>query len=194
MYIDRRKMLVAGLVAALAATASVGYAGGDRHERRGGPWNVLEPSVDREETIVISLATNPYDDPEPACVALQIGMNLLMKDLNGDEPGGKVKPADSVTLFATLDGVELVAGDPDPAVDPDFLADLECLTPDGPDQLKPLSALLKKFVLVTGGEVVACPLCWAERGYGGEQPAYGVVANAFDIHDLFLTADKVLSF
>lgn len=186
MYIDGRKMLMAGLVAALATTASVGYAGGDRHERRGGPWNALEPSVDREETIVISLATNPYDDPEPACVALQIGMNLLMKDLNGDEPGGKVKPADSVTLFATLDGVELVAPDSDFSAE-----EFDCLTPDGE---KPLSGLLWKFVEVTGGEVVVCPLCWAERGYGGTQPAYGVVANAFDIHDLFLTADKVLGF
>jgi len=177
MYIGRRKMLMAGLVAALATTMSVGYAEDEV---------VLEPSADGEEMIVISLGSNPRKDPEPACVALQIGMNLLMDDLNGANDGGEVIPADRVILFATLDGVELVAPDNNFSK-----KKYNCLTPDGE---KPLSGLLSKFVEVMGGEVVVCPLCWAERGYAGTAPTYGVVANAFEIHDLFLTADKVIGF
>lgn len=185
MHIDPQKILSAGLFAVLAATMSVGYADGDwDDDRKGGFWRALEPSVDREETVVISLASNPLDDPEPACVALQIGMNLLMDDLNGEDPGGKVTPADSVTLFATLDGVELVYEEND-------FSSPDCLTPGG---YAPLSGLLKKFVEQLGGEVVVCPLCWNVRGYGETDPTYGIVANAFDIHELFLYADKVLGF
>ena len=186
MCIDLKKILWSALFAALAVPMSLGYAS-DVDDRRGGFWKALEPSVDREETVVVSMATDPREDAEPACVALQIGMNLLMSDLNGDEPGGKVTPADSVILFLTLDGVELVAND---------LAGLECLTPSG---ISPLAGLLSKFVNVLEGEVVVCPLCWSARGYGPtgddpKSPTYGIVADAFDIHDLFLYADKVIGF
>jgi hypothetical protein len=105
MHIDPKKTLLAGLFLALAAAASVGYAGDDRGS---GFWKPFEPSVDGQEDIVVSLSSDPREDAEPACVALQIGMNLLMNDLNGDAPGGEVTPADRVVLFATLDGVYLV--------------------------------------------------------------------------------------
>lgn len=180
---DTKRALITGLFLVLGASASVGYADNDRHDRRGGKW-AFEPSVDRQETVVVSLSSDPNEDAEPACVALQIAMNLLMDDLNGTEPGGKVDPADSVTLFVTLDGVELVAPESD-------FSTTSCLTPDGP---RPLSGLLSKFVTQLGGEVVVCPLCWSDRGYRGRLPTYGIVASAFDIHDLFLYADKVLTF
>ena len=146
--------------------------------------NALEPSVDTEETIVVSIASDPIEDPEPACVALQIGMNLMMDDLNGEDEGGKVIPADSVTLFATIDGVELV-------YEGNVFDSEDCLTPNG---YKSLDTLLAGFVKL-GGEIKICPLCWNARGYAGSDPKFDAeVANAFDIHSLFLYADKVIAF
>lgn len=189
MGINLKKILSIGLAAALATTMSVGFADGDDDDDEGSRnkyrvIKALEPSVDTKETIVISLATNPIDDPEPACVALQIGMNLLMNDLNGDEEDGKVIPADSVTLFATIDGVELV-------YEENVFSALDCLTPNG---YKSLDMLLTGFVKL-GGEIQICPLCWNARGYAGSEPKNDAeVANAFDIHSLFLYADKVVTF
>lgn len=180
MHIDPKKTLLAGLFLALAAATSGGYAGNDRGS---GFWKPFEPSVDGQENIVVSLSSDPTEDAEPACVALQIAMNLLMDDLNGTAAGGKVAPADRVVLFATLDGVFLVAPDSD-------LTPQQCLTAGG---LKPLSGILSQFVGL-GGEVVVCPLCWAARGYAGSPPTYGIVASAFDIHSLFLYADKAIAF
>ena len=180
MHIDPKKTLLAGLFLGLAAATSGGYAGDDRGS---GFWKPFEPSVDGQENIVISLSSDPTVDAEPACVALQIGMNLLMDDLNGATDGGKVTPADRVVLFVTLDGVYLVAPDSN-------LSEQKCLTSGG---LKPLSGILSQFV-TNGGEVVVCPLCWSERGYVGQAPTYGTVADAFDIHSLFLYADKVITF
>jgi hypothetical protein len=174
--------IAATLVAGLAASASVGYAA----PANGVVANVvenLEPSVDQTESIVVSLATDPRKEEgyEAACVALQIGKNLLTSGL---DPNG---PADGVTLFATLDGVYLV--DPDTTVQ-GILEEWECRTPSG---YRPLLEVLEDFV-GAGGEVVACPLCWIERGNQGVAPTYGIVATAVDIHQLFLYADKVLSF
>ena len=192
MGINLKKILSIGLAAALATTMSVGFADGDDDDDDEGSRNkhrvikALEPSVDTKETIVISLATNPIDDPEPACVALQIGRNLLMNDLNGPiAEGGEVTPADSVTLFATLDGVELV-------YEKNNLAEFECLTPGG--IIKSLDTVLDEF-LGQGGTILICPLCWSEREYNGTEPLYdATVASPFDIHDRFLTADKVITF
>jgi hypothetical protein len=174
------------LVAGLAASVPVGYAA----PANGVVANVvenLEPSVDQLESVVVSLATNPLDDPEAACVALQIGTNLLMNDLNEDGEVDAI-PADDVTLFVTLDGVYLV--DPNPRIQ-NYLNTTKCLTPKG---RKPLADVLYGFVEMAGGDVVVCPLCWSERGNKGTQPTYGSVADAFVIHELFLYGDKVLSF
>ena len=181
MRIKQIKPLAIGLFLAMAATFSPTYADGENHRERYA--NSLEPSIDHKETIVISLASNPVDDPEPACVAIQIGMNLLKRDLNDEEPGGKVTPADSVILFTTLDGVELV-------YENNIFSSQDCLTPKGP---RSLSQLLTGFDAL-GGEVIVCPLCWMERDYDGTEPTWGTVADAFVIHDLFLYADKVISF
>ena len=62
-----------------------------------------QSSMDGMEQVVISIRTDPLKDPEPACVALQIGKNLLMENV-----GVPVTPADRVSLFLTIDGVELV--------------------------------------------------------------------------------------
>ena len=180
MHIDAKKTLLAGLFLGLAAATSGGYAGDDRGS---GFWKPFEPSVDGQEDIVISLSSDPREDAEPACVALQIGMNLLMNDLNGPAAGGEVTPADRVVLFATLDGVYLVAPDSD-------LTQQQCRTAGNPASL---AAILNQFVGL-GGEVVVCPLCWIERGYRGQAPTYGIVASGFDIHSLFLYADKVIAF
>jgi hypothetical protein len=183
--------IAASLVAGLAASVPVGYAA----PANGVVANVvenLEPSVDQRESVVVSLATDPQQDPEAACVALQIGMNLLMNDLDQDGEADAI-PADDVTLFVTLDGVYLVAPDLD------FGSTL-CTTPKNE---KSLADLLQGFQNA-GGEVLVCPLCWKDRGYGPDPsttpptpltpPASGGVANAFDIHELFLYADKVISF
>jgi hypothetical protein len=172
MHINAKNILSAALFAALTVPTTLSFAD-----------DGLEPSVDSQETVVISLAADPQKGPEkaePACVALQIGMNLLMDNLGGVE----VTPADSVILFLTLDGVELVARD---------YSKLDCRTPAGPNAAS-LSGLLNKFVNDLGGEVVICPLCWAERGYVDGDQTHGIVGDAFDIHDLFLHADKVIDF
>ena len=190
MRMDLRKTISVGIIAALAGAMSVGYAG-DKGNRGGGFWKAFEPSVDSEENVVVSLATDPTLNPEPACVAVQIGTNLLLDDLNGpDNPGGEVAPVDSVTLFATLDGVQLLNSG-----NAEYIESVECTTPGVNTSLHDL---VNRFV-DEGGEIVICPLCWKERKKLGEiteePPAYGAVkADAFDIHDLFQYADKVISF
>ena len=177
MHIDPKRTLLAGLFLGLATATSGGYA-----------WEQLLPSSDGYGNVVISLGTDPTKDPEPACVALQIGMNLLMSDLNGPAAGGGVTPAERVVLFVTLDGVELVApGSDDPK---SKISKQTCRTAG---DSAPLSAILSRFVDLNG-EVVVCPLCWIERGYIGQDPTYGIVASGFDIHSLFLYADKVITF
>jgi hypothetical protein len=172
------------LVSAVAASVSVGHTA----PAKGVVANVvenLEPSVDQLESVVVSLATNPMEDPEAACVALQIGMNLFMNDLDEDGEADSI-PADEMTLFVTLDGVYLV--DPNPRIQ-NHLKTTECLTPRG---RKSLANVLYGFVEVAGGHVVVCPLCWSQRGNKGTPPTYGSVADAFLIHGLFLYRDKVL--
>ena len=153
-------------------------------------------STDGIEHVVIALKTNPIRDPEAACVALQIGMNLLMNDVNGPADGGDVHPADRVTLFPTLDGVEIVSdrmamrgtlpnGKPKP-----YPAHLYCTTPGGE---VPLPELVYGFAQMNNAAILVCPLCWNAR-YEGEDPIYGSVGNGVTIHNLFLYADKVIDF
>lgn len=145
-------------------------------------------SVDGFESVVIALKSNPLRDPEAACVALQIGMNLLMPLGDG--------AVDKVTLFPTLDGVEIVSdrmlprGDLPNGKNKPYPAHLYCTTPSGE---VPLPELLAGFAGMTGVEVVVCPLCWNAR-YEGEEPIYGDLGSADAIHNLFLYADKVIDF
>lgn len=139
------------------------------------------------ENVVIALKTNPLVDPEAACVALQIGQNLMMPI------GGR--SAEKVTLFPTLDGVEIVSdwmlpvGTKGKHKRNKYPRHLECRTPNGH---APLAEVLKAFWEM-GGEIVVCPLCWGER-YPDEEPIYGVIADGLQIHNLFLDADKVIDF
>jgi hypothetical protein len=183
-----RMILSAGLIAASAGAMSIGHAG-DNGNRGDGFWKAFEPSVDGEENVVISLSADPTQNPEPACVAVQIGINLLLDDLNGDMDGGNVTPVDSVTLFATLDGVQLL--------NPVNVGDIELAECTTPGVKESLHNLVNRFV-AEGGEIVICPLCWKDRKLLGEveePPTYDAVkATPFDIHDLFRYADKIISF
>lgn len=138
-------------------------------------------SGDGFEKVVISLKTDPTKDPEPACVALQIGMNLLMS------PGGAA-PADDVTLFVTTGGVELI--NPDNSIHNRTKPKPVCTTPDGVKTAS-LQALLAGFQGM-GGNVMICPLCAMSREI--TEPTDGVMGNGGSIHNLFLNADKVITF
>jgi predicted peroxiredoxin len=195
MGMSLKKILTVGLAAALATTMCVSFADGNddddkEYRNRHKVLNALEPSVDTEETIVVSLASNPLENPEPACVALLIATNLLKDVLPTGDPANpeEVTPADSVTLFATLDGVELA----DLNNDAD-LSDDECVVNTAGDKM-PLLGIRNNF-LVSGGEILVCPLCMVEREITEDDLIDGAEeATAVDIHELFLTADKVLSF
>lgn len=140
-------------------------------------------SGDGFEKVVISLATDPTKDPEQACVALQIGMNLLMSI-----PDGVGVPADEVTLFLTTGGVELI--NPNNNIYNRTKPKPVCTTPAG-IKTASLQQLLESFEGLMG-KVVICPLCAMSRGI--TEPTTGVMASAVDIHNLFLYADKVISF
>jgi len=141
------------------------------------------------QNVVIALKTNPLVDPEAACVALQIGQNLAM-DI------GVEGPADQVTLFPTLDGVEIVSDrmllleDLPNGKPRNYPPHLDCLTPNG---YVPLPQLLAGFQSMPNVAIVVCPLCWGAR-YEGEDPIYGEVGNGASIHTLFMDADKVIDF
>ena len=128
-------------------------------------------SVDGYEKVVISLKTDPTKDPEPACVALQIGMNLLMSF-----PEATI-PADAVTLFVTTGGVELI--NPDNSIYNRTKPKAVCTTPG--DNMS-LQDLLLGFEGL-GGEVVISPLCVKSRGI--TEFTAGKPANAAGIHNLW---------
>ena len=139
-----------------------------------------DSSGDGAESIVISLHTDPTKDPEPACVALQIGMNLLSKDFG--------KPADDVTMFVTTGGVELV--NPHNSIHNRTIPKPVCTTPKGVNtaSLQDLKGGFQKL----GGKIVICPLCAMSRDI--TKPTDGKMASGKDIHNLFLIADKVITF
>jgi sulfur relay (sulfurtransferase) complex TusBCD TusD component (DsrE family) len=143
-----------------------------------------QSSMDGMEQVVISIRTDPLKDPEPACVALQIGMNLLMANV-----GVQVIPADRVSLFLTIDGVELV--NPDNQINKRKKPKFVCNTPAG-ENTASLAGLLEEFVNMEGSEVLICPLCSDSRGI--TDPTQGKDASAEEIHNLFLFADKVIGF
>lgn len=198
MAIDFKRVFVpvVATVALVAASAATGAPG----KSKAGGW---EPSADHVEDVVISVKTDPLpDDAEAACVAVQIGINLLSEDLNGDDPGGEVTPADDVTLFLTLGGVNVLHPDVmNPKGEP-----LTCFTLDTSgmpvEPEPPLYALINRFWL-EGGNIMVCPLCWFSRYPDGPMPVpppssdvapAELIGNGAGIHDLFLKADKVIDF
>ena len=195
MDIDLMRVFVP-VVASLALVAASAATGAPGKSKAGG-W---EPSADHVEDVVVSVKTDPLEDPEAACVAIQIGINLLSDDLNGDDPGGQVTPADDVTLFLTLGGVNVLHPDVmEPAGAP-----LTCFSfdKDGNPIAPPLFALVDRF-WTEGGSIMVCPLCWFSRYPDGPMPVpppssdlapEELIGNGAGIHDLFLKADKVIDF
>jgi sulfur relay (sulfurtransferase) complex TusBCD TusD component (DsrE family) len=165
-----RYVLLAVAAVTLSFIGSVSYA-------------LDQSSMDNAEQIVISIRTDPLK--EPACVALQIGMNLLMPVV--DEVA--VIPADTVTLFLTIDGVELV--NPDNQINKRKKPKLDCNTPAG-ENTASLAGLLQKFASMPGAGVLICPLCSSSRGI--TEPTQGKDATADEINNLFLFAGKVIDF
>ena len=212
MEILKRKIVVAALTMSMAVAVSQGIAAPGKSQGAGG----FEPSADHAESVVITMQSNPvsgYDpDPEdpdvawealaqsaePACVALQIGINLLMDTVKVGDDAVAVTPADEVILFPTLDGVQVI--NPDNGLPPNHPDHVDgehrplplnspvCTTPSGP---KSVTQLLMGFSML-GGQVVSCPLCTMTRGIS--EPNFGIIGNAVDIHELFLYADKVIDF
>lgn len=171
-----------GLAAiALLTLVSITLVANAQPPRR--PWNdqPWEIPKARGQSIAIALKTDPLEDPEAACVALQIGMNLMMRSVSVNDASVDVEPARDVTLFPTLGGVELV----NPAND---FSGTDCLTQSG---LTPLSDVFSGFTEM-GGRVIVCGLCAAERGI--TEPTYGAIGNAQQVHELFIYSDKVIDF
>ncbi len=208
MNIDLSKTLAVGILSALLLGVSAVHAGG----KAGGIKKSLEPSVDGVESVVVAIKSSPVVEvedeygevswqadeagTEAACVAIQIGMNLLMSELKGCDGSflADMSPAaGEVKLFLTLDGVRLDGPDILDAVDTPM-----CTTPCGQ---VPLTGLLNAFASMPGSDVIVCPLCWNTR-YGpcdredpeSTCPNVGDVAGGVGIHDLFLYADKVIDF
>ena len=187
-------LMIAAVSVFLSITTTLSNAGPGKSNGVGG-W---EPSADQKETIVVSLKTDPTsgesieeirEAAEPACIALQIGTNLLKDMVMVGDNNVPVTPADSVTLFTTLGGVQLV--NPDEEKQAILDDETVCFAPYPGGLFQSLNQLLDKFVN-NGGEIVVCPLCAITRGIMPEPPA--TMGNAEDIHNLFLYADKVIDF
>jgi hypothetical protein len=141
-------------------------------------------SAQDQQSIVISFAEDALTgDPEPACVALQLGTGLIKSG------------AAEVTIFATLGGVTIGSKD---ALDSTRLC--EQVSPQGKlqDPME-LGEVLTNY-LDSGGAILVCPLCWVARygdlpGSGGDliPPGQGNVYPANPI-PLFLNADKVIHY
>lgn len=180
-YIIPSKLMLTAIFITLFIVGTVSYAAPGKSQGGGG-W---ELSADHVETVAISIKTDPLLDPEAACIALQIGMNLLMDSINVGGNSVPVKPADTVILFPSLGGVELVNPENETQFDKKI-----CFTPAGPNS-RSLNQLLTGFENL-GGKILACPLCAAARGI--KEPSRGDIADGVDIHNLFLYSDRVIDF
>lgn len=189
-----RKLMLAVMAVTISMASSVNNAAPGNSNGAGG-W---EPSADHQENVVIAIKTDPTDgktieeiveSAEPACVALQIGSNLLKDMVMVGENNIPVTPANKVVLFTTIGGVQLI--NPDEEKQKILNNEDVCFAPDGTVMTKSLNQLLKGFVKL-GGEIVVCPLCAISRNI--KEPTLGKMANAEDIHNLFLYADKVVDF
>jgi hypothetical protein len=185
------RLLVAVLAVSIMTVAATSLAAPGKSNGNGG-W---ESSADHLESVVISLNSDPVIDPEPACIALQIGINLLSDTIAPPSPGVPVIPVDEVILFPTVGGVDIVNpeyGVPDSSEG--LLNSPECtaFTPAGVQIKVALNQLLTRFTDL-GGQTVVCPICKLER-FPNDDPNFGIVGNGVDIHNLFLYADKVISF
>lgn len=192
------KFMLALIAASLSIAGAVSNA--SPGEGKGyGHWGSYDYD---DQFVVISIKTDPTVDPEPACVAVQIGINLL-KDNATDLAGNvyPVEPAD-VTLFITTGGAELI--DPRHYEEGGALTGNLCFKPgEGGLVQVPISELLNTYESLDG-EILICPLCAFSRGIGTEEmvdmgmaevtPTRGEFGGGVDIHNLFMEADKVIDF
>ena len=192
MKIVIRHLSLSVVALLIVSLGSATYGAPGKSEGTGG-W---EPSADHLESVVISLNSDPLVDEEPACVALQLGINLLSDTIMPPPIGISVVPADEVVLFPTIGGVEIVNPANGKPGEPDGLLNEElCLsfTPEGVPTAVSLNQLLQRFTSL-GGFIEVCPLCKAER-FPDDDPNFDApVSNGVDIHNLFLFADKVITF
>lgn len=140
------------------------------------------------QDVVISLKQNPRANAEAACLAV-----TLARSLRGDFSGGAGSTNANVTLFPTLDGVEI--GDAQIVSSPRF----QCTTPEGAISLE---ENLQDFLSDSGdrdnddfnmNNLVVCPICWGERYGEGVMPDYGVL-NPQAVGAVLLNAEKVFDF
>jgi sulfur relay (sulfurtransferase) complex TusBCD TusD component (DsrE family) len=132
------------------------------------------------QDIVVSLATDPNHDPEAACLAV-----TFARSLSGN-------PNANITLFVTLDGVNLASED---YITRKRLKEYECTTPSGKISL---ADHLSAYIDGNDDKMIVCPICWKER-YEDELPDYGVLPGAEGvpgtaIGTTMFNADKILSF
>ena len=136
------------------------------------------------QDVVVSLATDPNQDPETACLAVTFARSLS-GNLNAN-----------ITLFVTLDGVNLARKD---YITRKRLKEYECATPWGKLSLADhLTAYLTGDLGIENENMVVCPICWKER-YEDEVPDYGDMPGVNDvpgtaIGTMMFNADKILSF
>ena len=132
-----------------------------------------------DQDLVISLATDPNHDPEAACLAV-----TFARSLSGN-------PKANITLFVTLDGVNLASED---YITSKRLKEYECTTPWGKVSLV---ESLTTYIAGNNDKLVVCPICWKER-YEDESPDFGVLPGATApgnaIGAMMFNADKILSF
>ena len=131
------------------------------------------------QDIVISLASDPNHDPEAACLAV-----TFARSLSGN-------PKANITLFVTLDGVNLASED---YITRKRLKEYECTTPSGKISLVDH---LTAYIAGNDSKMMVCPICWKER-YEDELPDFGVLpgetALGNAIGAMMFNDDKILSF
>ena len=148
-------------------------------------WNLNFGGISAADPqdVVVSLATDPNQDPEAACLAV-----TFARSLSGN-------PNANITLFVTLDGVNLARED---YITRKRLKEYECVTPPDMSGKISLADHLTAYINGNDNKMVVCPICWKER-YEGELPDYGVLPGAEGVSDkaigaMMFNADKILSF
>jgi predicted peroxiredoxin len=148
-------------------------------------WNLNFGGISAADPqdVVVSLATDPNQDPEAACLAV-----TFARSLSGNQNA-------NITLFVTLDGVNLASED---YITRKRLKEYECTTPETMSGKISLADHLTAYIAGNDNRMVVCPICWNER-YEGELPDYGVLPGAEGVTDkaigaMMFNADKILSF
>ena len=151
-------------------------------------WDVNFGGISESDPqdVVISLATDPNHDPEAACLAVTFARSLTAP--NPNFPTSEV----NVTLFVTLDGVNLARED---YISRKRLKEYECTTPWGKVSL---ADHLTAYIAGNDNRMMVCPICWKER-YENESPDYGAMPGVDGvpgtaIGTMMFNADKILSF